>query len=171
MEKELRPTITTYEIRCALGTEVARGKMTKEEKERIETLLGLQWREEEYQKKDEAHFFEELAQFFKKWDLLLNIDGMSIIGRIEYIVGAWGNDNVYHPRGMNCIGQKEIDLLPRIYQRRKMFQKIKLNPTVKVEDVRPITDAIVRCEVGSWNYVTDDEYKTMLEDLKTKYNL
>ena len=165
-----RATITIYEIRCALDCEVASGKMTQEQKEKIEKLLGLEWREQEYNKKEEANFFKELQQFYEKWDLMLHVES-SPNSRVEYIVGALGNRCYYHPKGMEAITSDDILLLPKIAKRKQLFDKVKLNETVHIEDVRPILSAITRVEVGSMFYVTDDEYKTMLDNLKTKYNL
>ena len=91
--------------------------------------------------------------------------------RVEYSVGTLGNRSYYHPKGMEAITTDDILLLPKIAKRKQLFDKVKLNETVHIEDVRPILSAITSVEVGSIFYVTDDEYKGMLEALKEKYNL
>lgn len=170
MEKEKRATITIYEIRCALSTQVALGKMSQEESDKFVRLLHLDQKEEDYVKKEEANFFKELQQFYEKWDMMLSAD-IGPEGRVEYIVGAFGNRSFYHPKGLEAITADDVSLLPKIAKRQQMFNKVQLNETVHIDDIRPILQAITRVEVGSWCYVTDDDFKTMIEDLKVKYNL
>lgn len=167
---ENRATITIYEIRCALRCEVALGKMTQEESDKFVRLLNLDYKEAEYNKKSESNFFKKLQQFFEKWDLLLLVQG-SPTSRVEYIVGAFGNRCFYHPKGLQSINSDDIKSLPKIAKRKELFDKVQLNESVHIEDVRPILQAITRVEVGSIFYVTDDEFKGMLEALKEKYNL
>lgn len=56
-------------------------------------------------------------------------------------------------------------------KRQQMFNKLQLNQSVHIDEVRPILQAITRVEVGSLWYVTDDQFKQMLEELKEKHNL
>ncbi len=165
-----KATIEIQSIRAALGTEVALGKMTKEERKRIEDLLGLSWREQQFDKKEEENFIKELEQFFERWDLMLHAE-ISPNTRVEYIVGEFRNKSFFHPKGVGYINAKDVKLLPRIAKRRDMFEKIPLNESVHIDDVRPILAAITRVETGSMFYVTDEEYKQMIEDLKAKYHL
>lgn len=163
-------TLTTYEIRCAINSEVALGKMTEEEKNRIFKLLGIEWREEEAQKNNEEYFIKELQSLFNKYDLMLHVDGMSNMGRVEFISSKLGKF-YYFPDGYNHILEKDISLLPKINKRREMFNKINLNDKVHINELKPILSAITRVDSSSWYYVTEKDYKEMLEALKNKYNL
>lgn len=145
-------------------------RMTTSERERIEKLLRLDWREQQYNEKTEANFINELRDFFEKWDLMLYVDSMSSDGKVEFIVGRLNNKAMYLRTGENYIKAGEIALLPRINKRREMFRKLPIEK-VHIDDLKSIMSAITRVEPSSWNYVTDDEFKAMCEALKEKYNL
>lgn len=117
----------------------------------------------------EANFIKDLDELFTKWVIMLNAD-IGINGRIEFLNGKL-RKNFYFPKGYNGITEKEVKWLPKISKRRAMFDKIKLNEKVHIEDIRPILSAITNVENRSWNYKTDKEFKEMLEALKAKYNL
>ena len=52
-----------------------------------------------------------------------------------------------------------------------MFDKIKLNETVHIDDIRPILREITNVDSKSIFYKSDKEFKEMIEALKAKYNL
>ncbi len=163
-------SISIDAIRAALGVEVGMKRMSQAERDRIENVLKLSWREEEYVRKSEENFVKELVQFFERWDLMLYIDSMSNEGKVEFIVGEFGNKSMYLRTGENYIKATEIALLPRINKRRDMFRKIPIEG-IHIDDLKQIMSAITRVEPTSWNYVTDEEYKQLIEDLKAKYHL
>lgn len=169
MNKEA--TLNIYELKCKINCDLALGKITKKQKEDLINYLELDRKEENYSEKSEANFIKELHELFRKWGLMLYVDGMSNNGRIELISNDILKNRFYFPTGLNYLEEKEILFLPKINKRRKEFEKIKLNENVHIDDIRPILKEITNVDTSSILYKTDKEFSEMCEALKAKYNL
>lgn len=65
--------ISIKEIRSAIKCDVALGHITQETADHITKLLGLEWKEEQHQKrKDMDCFLEDLHELFERYNVVFN---------------------------------------------------------------------------------------------------
>lgn len=155
--------ITINEIRAALKCDVALGHMTQETADHVTKLLDLDWKEENHQKrKDMDCFLEDLHEIFERYNVVLNFEG-NYNGRIIML-----NTPERFSFGDQYWFDKDfISLLPKMWKRTQMFDKLKIPPTTHIDDIKPILKAI-RCvdRKDITFYVTDKKFKEMIAPYK-----
>lgn len=155
--------ITINEIRAALKCDVALGHMTQENADHVTKLLGLDWKEENHQKrKDMDCFLEDLHEIFERYNVVLKFEG-NYNGRIIML-----NTPERFSFGDQYWFDKDfISLLPKMWKRTQMFDKLKIPPTTHIDDIKPILKAI-RCvdRKDITFYVTDKKFKEMIAPYK-----
>lgn len=155
--------ITINEIRSALKCDVALGHMSQETADHVTKLLGLEWKEENHQKrKDMDCFLEDLHELFERYNVVLKFEG-NYNGSIIML-----NTPERFSFGDQYWFDKDfISLLPKIWKRTQMFNKLKIPPTTHIDDIKPILKAI-RCvdQKDITFYVTDKKFKEMIAPYK-----
>lgn len=151
--------ITIKEIRCALNVDVALGKMTKETADYVTRLLGLDWKEKEYNKrKDMDCFLEDLHDLFEKYDASFYLQGTY---RGEIFVNHPGCNFTF---GEPVFFDKDfIALLPKKWKRTQMVRKLKIPPTIHVDELKPIFEAIHKVDCRWSSYITDKKFNEMIK--------
>lgn len=154
--------ITINEIRAALSTDVALGKMSQETADHVVKLLGLDWKEKQHNdRKDMDCFLDDLRELFEAYDARFHIqgqyDGSIIVDNWSYSL-RFGNP-VY-------FDQDFIALLPKMWKRQQAVGKLHFSKTTKIDDIRPIFDAVKRVNRKSSSYVTDKKFNEMIKPYK-----
>lgn len=154
--------ITINEIRAALSTDVALGKMSQEIADHVAKLLGLDWKEKQHNdRKDMNCFLDDLRELFEAYDAKFHIqgqyDGSIIVDNWSYSL-RFGNP-VY-------FDQDFIALLPKMWKRQQAVGKLHFSKTTKIDDIRPIFDAVKRVNRKSSSYVTDRQFNEMIKPYK-----
>lgn len=156
--------ISIREIRCALSTEVALGGMTQEQVDHVSKCLRLDWKEADYDKRNDMEcFICELKELLKKYDARIEISSS--------IYNATLRINDYREClhfGGRTIDAEYVELFPKIFERQKIISKLNFLPTDHVDDIRPIVKAALKVDRKSWNYVTDDQFAEMVKPYKSK---
>lgn len=154
--------ITIKEIRAELNLDVALGKMSQGTADHVAYILGLDWKEKQYNdRKDMDCFLEDLHELFEAYDAELFFEG-------TYNGQIWVNDSSMRLGfGSTVYFDKDyIALLPKMWKRSQMVGALNIPKTTKIEDLRPIFDAIRRVDRKAWNYVTDKKFKEMIKPYK-----
>lgn len=159
--------MTINEIRAAISTDVALGKMAQETADHISSLLGLDWKEEQYRKrKDMDCFLEDLLELFEKYNASFvftgNYKGEICINKLS-CKGLRFGDVVYFNKDF-------IALLPKMWKRSKMVGKLNFTELTHIDEVRPILDAIGKVDRSSHTYVSDKQFNDMIRPYKSKSN-
>ena len=154
--------ITINEIRAALSTDVALGNIPQETADHVVKILGLDWKEKQHNdRKDMDCFLDDLRGLFEAYDARFEIkgqyDGIIFIDDWSYSLGFGAP--VYFDKDY-------VALLPKMWKRQQMAGKLKFSPTTKIEDIRPIFDAVRRVDRKSWNYVSDKKFQEMIKPYK-----
>lgn len=154
--------ITIGDIRAALGADVALGKMSQETADHVAKLLGLDWREKRHNdRRDMDCFLEDLRELFEAYDAKFHFqgqyDGSIIVDNWSYRLG-FGNPVHFD--------QDYIALLPKMWKRQQMVNRLHFPKATKIEDVRPIFDAVRKVDRKSSFYVTDNKFAEMIQPYK-----
>ena len=154
--------ITINEIRVALSTDVALGNISQETADRISYILGLDWKEKQHKdRKDMDCFLDDLRELFEAYDAKFHLqgqyDGSIIVDNWSYSLG-FGNP-VY-------FDQDYIALLPKKWKRQQMAGRLHFPKTTKIEEIRPIFDAVRRVDRKSSLYVTDKKFNEIIKPYK-----
>jgi hypothetical protein len=155
--------ITIKEIRAALSTDVAIGKMSQETADRVEWILGLDYKEKRHtDRKDMDCFLEDLWELFAKYDAEFHFEG-------QYR----GYIHVNSLACRLCFGEVSpfnsdfIAFLPKMWKRSQIVSKLKFTPTTNVDDIKPIFDAVRKVNPkSSCDHVTDKEFNEMIKPYK-----
>lgn len=154
--------ITIKEIRSALAVDVALGKISKETADHVIKCLGLDWKEEEYNKrKDIDCFFEDLKELFERYEASLYLKG-------NYEGEVWVKDFAY---SFNFGSPVEFDkdfiaLLPKMWKRVQKVRKLNIPETTHINDITPIFDAIRKVNTKCWNHVSEKKFDEMIKPYK-----
>ncbi|MBD5357421.1 MAG: hypothetical protein HDR88_10525 [Bacteroides sp.] len=155
--------IPIKEIRSALKCDVALGHITQETADHVTKLLNLDWKEEEHQKrKDMDCFLDDLHELFERYDIIF------------YFEGSYNGTIMFNNKpGRFCFGDRGwfdkdfISLLPKMWKRTQMFNKLNIPSTTHIDEIRPICDAIRRVDRKNFShYVTDKKFKEMIAPYK-----
>lgn len=154
--------ISIREIRAALSTDVALGKMSQETADHVVKLLNLDWEEKQHNdRKDMDCFLDDLRELFETYDAMFEFkgqyDGTIIVDNWSYRLGF--GSPVYFDKNF-------VALLPKMWKRQQMAGKLQFQKTTRIEDIRPIFDAVKRVDSKSWNYVTDKKFQEMIKPYK-----
>lgn len=154
--------ITIKEIRAELNLDVALGKMSQETADHVAYILGLDWKEKQYNdRKDMDCFLEDLHELFEAYDAELFFEG-------TYNGQIWVADSKLR-FGFGCVSRFDkgfISLLPKMWKRSRIVGALNIPKTTKIEELRPILDAVRRVDRKSWNYITDKKFKEMIKPYK-----
>lgn len=154
--------ITIREIRAALNTDVALGNITQQTADHITRLLGLDYKEEQHNdRNDMDNFLADLHELFEGYDAQMFFTG-------QYNGEIWVEDGQKRLAFGDPVyfGEEYISLLPKIWKRQQMVSKLSFPKTATIEDVRPIFDAVRRVDRKAWSHVTDKEFAEMIKPYK-----
>jgi len=155
--------ISIKEIRSAIKCDVALGHITQETADHITKLLGLEWKEEQHQKrKDMDCFLEDLHELFERYNVVFNFEG-NYNGRIIML-----NTPERFSYGDQYWFDKDfISLLPKMWKRSQMFDKLNIPSTTHIDEIRPIIKAIRQVDrKDATFYVTDKKFNEMIAPYK-----
>lgn len=155
--------ITIQEIRSALKCDVALGHMTQETADHVTKLLGLDRKEEQHQKrKDMDCFLEDLRELFERYDAVFYFEG-SFNGNIMFR----NKPGRFSFGEIGWFDKDFISLLPKMWKRTQMFNKLNISPTTYIDDIKPILKAIRQVDRKDITfYVTDKKFKEMIAPYK-----
>lgn len=158
--------ITIREIRAALSTDAALGHITQETADHIANLLGLDWREKQHNdRKDMDSFLADLHELFAAYDAQLLFQG-SYTGHI--VVDDWSYRLDFG--STTQFGEEFTALLPKMWKRHQMVDKLHFPTTASIKEVRPILEAVRHVDRKAWNYVTDKKFQEMIKPYKQPLN-
>lgn len=154
--------ITIKEIRSALAIDVALGKISKETADHVIKCLGLDWKEEKYNKRKEIDcFFEDLKELFERYEASLYLKG-------TYESEVWVKDFAH---SFNFGSPMEFDkdfiaLLPKMWKRVQKVRKLNIPETAHINAIKPIFEAIRQVDTKCWNHVSEKKFDEMITPYK-----
>jgi hypothetical protein len=163
--------ISIHEIRCALSVDVALGHMTQEQADHVIKCLMLDWKEDEYNKRNDMEcFISDFRELLEKYEAQIHLKGnCDITFYTNFGLSGPRTERLNLGSGVGrFIDAEYAALFPKILKRQKMVHKIDFPTTTHIDDIKPIFEAIRKVDRKSHFYVTDKKFAEMLKPYKPK---